>query len=55
MSFERMLDKEHVPKREDIIDYLGKDATEAWNDIVSFLQDNYNFEPETVFGGMSRH
>jgi len=51
MSFERMLDKEHAPTKEDIIDYLGKDAEEAWNDIVSFLQDNYNFDPETVFGG----
>lgn len=51
MSFERMLDKEHTPTREDIFNYLGKDAVEAWNEITSFLADKYNFEPETVFGG----
>jgi hypothetical protein len=51
MSFERMLDKEHPPTEKDITDYLGRDAAEAWNDIVSFLDDSYNFTPETVFGG----
>jgi hypothetical protein len=51
MSFERMLDKEHTPTEKDITDYLGQDAAEAWNDIVAFLGDNYNFTPETVFGG----
>ena len=51
MSFERMLDKEHPPTAKDITDYLGKDASEAWNDITAFLAENYNFTPETVFGG----
>ena len=51
MSFERMLDKERQPTGKDIIDYLGKDAAQAWGDIVSFIEDNYNFTPETVFGG----
>jgi hypothetical protein len=51
MSFERMLDKEHPPTGKDINDYLGKDTAAAWGDIVSFLEDNYNFTPETVFGG----
>jgi hypothetical protein len=51
MSFERMLDKEHRPTAKEITDYLGRDAAEAWNDIVAFLEDNYNFTPEAVFGG----
>ena len=51
MSFERMLDKEKMPTAKDIADYLGKDAAEAWGDLTAFLAENYNFTPETVFGG----
>jgi hypothetical protein len=51
MSFERMLDKAKTPTTKDIRDYLGKDAAAAWDDITAFLADNYNFTPETVFGG----
>jgi hypothetical protein len=51
MDFERMLDKEHSPIGKDIADYLGRDATEAWDDIAAFLAENYDFSPETVFGG----
>jgi len=51
MSYERMLDKENIPDRNEIVNYLGSDATEAWDDIASFIEDNYNFVPETVFGG----
>jgi len=51
MNLERMLDKEHKPAEPDIIDYLGTDAAVAWNDVVTFLAENYNFEPETIFGG----
>ena len=51
MSFERMLDRECIPGRDDIVDYLGNDAVEAWDNIISFIEDNYNFSPETVFGG----
>jgi hypothetical protein len=51
MSFERMLDKEHPPTGRDIADYLGRDAAEAWDDVTAFLTENYDFTPETVFGG----
>jgi hypothetical protein len=51
MSYERMLNKEHQPTAQGIIDYLGKDAEEAWSDVVSFIADNYSFTPETIFGG----
>jgi hypothetical protein len=51
VSFERMLDKEKMPTAKDIADYLGKDAAEAWGDLTAFLAENYNFTPETVFGG----
>jgi hypothetical protein len=51
MSCERMPDKERQPTEKEIIDYLGKEAAEAWDGITSFLADNYNFAPETIFGG----
>jgi hypothetical protein len=51
VSFERMLDKEKMPTAKDIADYLGEDATGAWDDLTAFLAENYNFTPETVFGG----
>jgi hypothetical protein len=51
MSYERMLDKEKTPLAKDITDYLGKNAAAAWDDITAFLAANYNFTPETVFGG----
>jgi hypothetical protein len=51
MSFERMLDKETPPTPESIAAYIGKEAVAAWDDIIVFLDENYNFTPEAVFGG----
>jgi hypothetical protein len=51
MSFERMLDKENPPTAKDIAGFLGKDAAEAWDDVTTFLAENYDFSPEAVFGG----
>jgi len=51
MSFERMLAKENRPTPAAIADYLGPDAAAAWDDITAFLAENYDFVPETVFGG----
>ncbi len=46
-----MLDKESPPTAKDIADFLGKDAAAAWENITAFLAENYDFTPETVFGG----
>jgi hypothetical protein len=51
MSYERMLDKEKQPTAKAIADYLGQDAAAAWDDTTAFLAENYDFSPETVFGG----
>ena len=51
MSSERMLDKEKKPERSDIASFIGQEALEAWDEIVDFIENNYNFTPETVYGG----
>ncbi|MEF2965940.1 DUF3788 domain-containing protein [Paenibacillus sp. M1] len=51
MNYTRMLDKLAVPTMEDIYTFMGDKATEAWVDLEKFLEDNYDFSPEIVFGG----
>ncbi|WP_438432719.1 DUF3788 family protein [Gorillibacterium sp. sgz500922] len=51
MAFDRMLDKNVIPARSDIYEFMGNQATDAWIEITDFLDENYDFEPETVFGG----
>ncbi len=51
MEHQRMLDKEHKPSEKEIICYLGREAGEAWTDIVSFLETHYDFSPELDYGG----
>ena len=51
MEYERMLDKDHKPSEEKILDCLGGEAGEAWADIVSFLRTSYDFSPELNYGG----
>jgi hypothetical protein len=46
-----MLDKETQPTQKSIAAYLGKEAAKAWGDITAFLAENYDFTPETSFGG----
>jgi hypothetical protein len=50
MSYERMLDKENQPSQQAMVAYIGE-AAAAWDDITAFLAENYDFTPETVFGG----
>jgi len=47
-----MLDKKNKPSEEEIGLYLGNDAEIAWNEITTFLKDNYDFTPEMSFGGV---
>ena len=51
MKYERVLDKDHKPSEEEILEYLGGKAGEAWADIVSFLRTSYDFSPELDYGG----
>ena len=49
MSYERMLDKDHQPTEQEILETIGE--TEAWLDLKKYLEENYDFEPEKVFYG----
>ncbi|MHA2231112.1 MAG: DUF3788 domain-containing protein [Candidatus Hodarchaeales archaeon] len=50
-DFGRMLDKTHQPTEEEIVNYIGEAATEVWLEIRQFLEEYYDFVPETVFYG----
>lgn len=45
---ERMLDKKHQPTFEDMLDYCGE-SREAWVELESFLQANYDLKNEIRF------
>ena len=49
MSYERMLDGEHQPTEQEILDTIGQ-AT-AWLNLRQYIEQNYNFVPELVFYG----
>ncbi len=49
MVFERMLDENHQPNNNEILKTIGKKS--AWNKLQKYIDDNYNFSPETVFYG----
>jgi hypothetical protein len=51
MGFERILEKERKPTEKEIFRHLGKSAKGRWIELVSFLEENYSFSPELVFGG----
>jgi len=51
MGFERILEKERKPTEKEISRHLGKSAKGLWVELISFLEENYSFSPELVFGG----
>ena len=50
-EFPRMMDKALEPTEEEMMNYLGESAEEAWTELRQFIDDNYDFVPETVFYG----
>ena len=50
-DFQRMMDKTNKPTEHQILRIIGEQAQDAWLDIIAFIEDHYNFEPETVFYG----
>ena len=42
---------EKVPTKEDIENLIGSPAIEAWSDLISFVESNYNFDPVWDDGG----
>ncbi len=47
----RMFDDVIKPTEKDILYFLEKPASIAWNDLKSFLDINFDFVPETTFYG----
>jgi len=45
------MDKEREPTEEEMMSYVGERAEEAWTELRQFIEDNYDFMPETVFYG----
>ncbi len=50
-GFPRMTDKTHKPSKEEIINFIGEHAKEAWLETERFIEKRYDFKPETVFYG----
>ena len=50
MPFQRMMDKEHEPTDNDIIEYIGE-KSKLWVELHDYLEKNYDFLPETIFYG----
>lgn len=50
-DFSRLMDKTNKPTEHQILRVLGEQAQDAWLDITTFIEDHYDFEPETVFYG----
>ncbi|MEE8181692.1 MAG: DUF3788 domain-containing protein [Candidatus Thorarchaeota archaeon] len=50
-EFPRMMDKAREPTEEEMMSYVGEGAEEAWTELRKFIEDNYDFMPETVFYG----
>ena len=44
-----MLDNDHQPSNNEILKTIGKKS--AWNKLQIYINDNYDFKPETVFYG----
>lgn len=49
MSYDRMLDQEHQPTKEEILATIGNTA--AWLNLRQYIAENYDFTPELVFYG----
>ena len=50
-EFTRMMDKAQEPTEEEMMSFVGERAKAAWMELRQFIEDNYEFVPETVFYG----
>jgi len=48
----RMMDKTQEPTEEEIMRFIGEQAGDVWVELRHFIEDNYDFVPETVFYGV---
>ncbi len=50
-EFPRMIDKAREPTEEDMMRFVGERAEAAWTELRQFIENSYDFLPETVFYG----
>ncbi len=50
-DFRRMSDKAHEPTEEEILDFIGEPAKEAWVELRRLIEDHYDLISDTVFYG----
>jgi hypothetical protein len=48
-EYQRMMDGTHAPLEQEITDFIGEPAKEAWVKLRRFLKENYDIEPEMMF------
>lgn len=46
---QRMMEGTHVPSEQEIADFVGMPAKEAWVKLTRFLRENYDIVPELMF------
>lgn len=50
--YQRMLDKDSVPTNGEILETIGSESSELWNELRSFLKESYDFQPQLLFYGL---
>ena len=46
----RMMDGTHAPTEQEIIEFIGDPAKNAWMKLRQFLDEHYDIPPEMIFG-----
>jgi len=46
-----MIDKTQEPTEEEMMIFIGEQAGDVWVELRHFIEDNYDFAPETAFYG----
>jgi hypothetical protein len=50
-EYQRMMDGTYTPTEKETTDFIGEPANGAWIELRRFLKENYDIEPEMIFGG----
>ena len=46
-----MIGRDHEPSREQILDFIGAEASKTWLALEEFMTENYDFQPELSYWG----
>jgi len=51
MDYERMYNKEPLPTYDEIRNFIGNTAVKEFDKIITFIEENYDFNKEICYGG----